>query len=164
MIEWFETTFGLASSTLFKLLVFVTMCGVLLILRRLVLNITWQRFDDTRVRYTWRKNISYVTALLCLLTAAITWLNIGRSLATYLGLLSAGWAVALNEPLKNLVGWAFIIWRKPFEFGDRIQIGEHAGDVVDIRLFEFTILEIANWVAADLALSMPTAPASRHFP
>jgi small-conductance mechanosensitive channel len=33
--------------------------------------------------------------------------------------------------------------------GDRIQVGEHAGDVVDLRIFQFTILEIHNWVAAD---------------
>jgi len=33
--------------------------------------------------------------------------------------------------------------------GDRIQIGEHAGDVVDLRIFQFTLVEIENWVAAD---------------
>jgi len=43
----------------------------------------------------------------------------------------------------------FIILRHPFDVGDRIQIGGHAGDVVDIRAFEFTINEIGNWVAAD---------------
>jgi small-conductance mechanosensitive channel len=33
--------------------------------------------------------------------------------------------------------------------GDRIQIGEHAGDVIDSRIFQFTLLEIGNWVDAD---------------
>lgn len=33
--------------------------------------------------------------------------------------------------------------------GDRIQIGAHAGDVVDRRIFQFTIMEIGNWVQAD---------------
>jgi small-conductance mechanosensitive channel len=33
--------------------------------------------------------------------------------------------------------------------GDRIQIGDKAGDVVDIRIFQFTVLEIGNWVDAD---------------
>src|SRR5690606_23340188 len=49
----------------------------------------------------------------------------------------------------NLAGWLFILIRHPFAVGDRIQMGQHAGDVIDIRLFQFTILEINNWVEAD---------------
>jgi small-conductance mechanosensitive channel len=33
--------------------------------------------------------------------------------------------------------------------GDRVQIGEVAGDVIDLRIFQFTLLEIGNWVDAD---------------
>ncbi|MCK4750070.1 MAG: mechanosensitive ion channel family protein, partial [Bacteroidales bacterium] len=42
-----------------------------------------------------------------------------------------------------------ILARKPFALGDRIQIGEHSGDVIDLRLFQFTLLEIGSWVDAD---------------
>ena len=38
---------------------------------------------------------------------------------------------------------------KPFKVGDRIQIGETAGDVIDIRFFQFSVVEIGNWVDAD---------------
>jgi len=33
--------------------------------------------------------------------------------------------------------------------GNRVQIGQHSGDVIDIRIFQFSILEIGNWVKAD---------------
>ena len=69
--------------------------------------------------------------------------------ATFLGLLSAGLAVALKDPLVNLVGWMFILWRRPFAVGDRIQIGIHAGDVMDLTTSRFTLAEIGNWVHAD---------------
>ena len=49
----------------------------------------------------------------------------------------------------NLAGWLFLVWRRPFNVGDRIQIGEHRGDVIDVRIFQFTIMEIGNWVDAD---------------
>ena len=49
----------------------------------------------------------------------------------------------------DLFGWIFILWRRPFEVGDRIQIGDHAGDVIDLRIFQFTLLEIGNWVGGD---------------
>ena len=40
-------------------------------------------------------------------------------------------------------------FRRPFEVGDRIEIGGFAGDVIDVRFFQFTINEINNWVDAD---------------
>jgi small-conductance mechanosensitive channel len=63
--------------------------------------------------------------------------------------LSAGIAIALRDPIVNLAGWVFIALRRPFAVGDRIQIGQHSGDVIDLRVFQFTILEIGNWVGAD---------------
>jgi small-conductance mechanosensitive channel len=72
-----------------------------------------------------------------------------QSVATFLGLLTAGLAIALKDPLVNLVGWMLIIWRRPFAVGDRIQIGSHAGDVMDLTVFRFTLAEIGNWVHAD---------------
>lgn len=64
-------------------------------------------------------------------------------------MLSAGLAVALKDPIADIVGWAFILWRRPFEVGDRIQIGDQAGDVIDQRIFQFTLMEIGNWVDAE---------------
>jgi small-conductance mechanosensitive channel len=68
---------------------------------------------------------------------------------TFLGLLSAGVAIALKDIVASFAAWIFILWRRPFQLGDRIQLGTRAGDVVDLRLFQFTILEIGNWVHAD---------------
>jgi small-conductance mechanosensitive channel len=58
-------------------------------------------------------------------------------------------AIALRDPIVNFAGWLFIVWRKPFEVGDRIQIGQDRGDVIDLRIFQFTLMEIGNWVDAD---------------
>ena len=41
------------------------------------------------------------------------------------------------------------MWRRPFQVGDRIQLGNHAGDVIDLRIFQFTLMEIGNWVDAE---------------
>ena len=71
------------------------------------------------------------------------------SIGTYLGIASAGIAIALHETIANIAGWFFILWRKPFVIGDRIQIGEDKGDVIDLRLFQFSMVEIGNWVEAE---------------
>ena len=41
------------------------------------------------------------------------------------------------------------MWSRPFDVGDRVQVGAHAGDVIDLHLFQFTLNEIGNWVDAD---------------
>jgi small-conductance mechanosensitive channel len=64
-------------------------------------------------------------------------------------LVSAGIAIALRDPLVNLAAWVFIVWRRPFTVGDRIEIGSNRGDVIDLRIFQFTLMEIGNWVDAD---------------
>lgn len=72
------------------------------------------------------------------------------STASFLGLLSAGLAFVFREPLLNLAGWTYILSRTPFRLGDRVQIDQGpAGDVIDIGLHDFSLLEIGNWVDAD---------------
>lgn len=123
---------------------------VLLVLARaLVTGIVWRRTEDPRIRYRWRKVATYTAAVLGVLLIGRIWFRGFQSPATFLGLLGAGLAVALKDVVADMAGWLFILWRRPFSVGDRIQIGDHAGDVIDLRLFQFTLLEIGNWVDAD---------------
>lgn len=115
----------------------------------LLVSITHRRVEDPKTRYNLKKTISYVLMILGILVVGRIWFQAFESAATFLGLLSAGIAIALRDPLVNMVAWVFILWRKPFVVGNRIQVGEHAGDVIDIRVFQFSILEIGNWVQAD---------------
>ncbi len=77
------------------------------------------------------------------------WLGGEKDLVTYLGLISAGLAIALQGLILDFVGWMFIIIRRPFQVGDRIQIGKTSGDVIDLRVFQFSLIEIGNRVDAD---------------
>lgn len=51
--------------------------------------------------------------------------------------------------MANAAGWLFILWRRPFEFGDRIEIDGVRGDVVDIRIFHHSLMEIGGWIEGD---------------
>jgi small-conductance mechanosensitive channel len=119
------------------------------LLRALVLYAVHRRTEDVRIRYRWRKSSTHAAVLLAVCLIGWMWLDRIQSMATFFGLVSAGLTIALREPLTNLAGWIFILWRRPFRMGDRIQIGTHAGDVIDLRIFQFSLLEIGNWVAAD---------------
>ncbi len=150
MMKFFETlteaiqsTFRIDAATQEKLLVSFAILLVLWLTRLLVLVVVHRRSEDVRIRYRWKKTSQYVMVTLAVVILGTIWIQGFRSLATY------GLAIALKELVANFVGWAFILWRRPFEVGDRIQIGDTAGDVIDLRIFQFTLLEIGNWVDAD---------------
>lgn len=104
---------------------------------------------DVASKYSVRKVSSNVLFFVASVILFFVWFRNLDSFATVLGLFSAGLAISLKDPLANIAGWYFILWRKPFKVGDRLQVAQFAGDVVDIRLFQFSLLEIGNWVDAD---------------
>jgi small-conductance mechanosensitive channel len=131
--------------------VFATI-GALLFLwlvNRIIDLVTRRLYSDVSTRYQARKLAKYVVAALGVLLIGRIWFDGFQTFTTFLGLISAGLVIALKDLLIDFAGWAFIVWRKPFHVGDRIEIGDIAGDVIDIRVFQFTLLEIGNWVAAD---------------
>lgn len=140
---------GLNNETLEKVFVTILIVTMLSILRALVLHLVWKRSPDAKVRYQWKRTLSFVIPSLGLLLIGAVWIKAFEEFGTFLGLFTAGIAIALKDPLTNLAGWFFILFRKPFTVGDRVQIGQHIGDVIDIRPFQFTVLEIGNWVEAD---------------
>lgn len=135
--------------TLRNLVLSILAVVAVVVARRLVLRFIEGRIEDVRIRYRWSKGSAYAAFAVAAVFVLAVWLEGIGNLGTFLGLLTAGLAIALKDPVTDLAGWVFIMWRRPFDLGDRIQIGEHAGDVVDIRVFQFTLLEIGNWVAAD---------------
>lgn len=147
--EFITHHIGLNTETFSKVVVSVLVIIFLSALRLLILKLVWRRTEDVKVRYQWKRSLSMTLPFIGLLMIAAVWIKAFEEFGTFLGLFTAGIAIALKDPLTNLAGWLFIIFRKPFGVGDRVQIANNVGDVIDIRLFQFTILEIGNWVEAD---------------
>src|SRR5216117_3638234 len=149
MIEWLQTRLGISPELQLRLFATLATIVGLWLMHRIALGLVYRRVRDPWGRYRWRKGLTYVLVAAGVVIVGRMWCAGVQALATFLGLLSAGLAIALKDPVADLAGWAFIIWRRPFEVGDRIQIGPHAGDVIDLGLFQFTLNEIGAWVQAD---------------
>jgi small-conductance mechanosensitive channel len=148
-IQSLQQAFDLNPELQSRLLASFVVLLLLWVLRQFTVHVVNRQTTDVATQYRWRKVSTYLVGLAGLFLVGRIWVPGMRSLATFLGLVSAGLAIALQDPVANLAGWAFIMWRRPFGVGDRIQIGDHAGDVIDVRIFQFTLLEIGNWVDAD---------------
>jgi small-conductance mechanosensitive channel len=147
--QFISTTANVGPDTAHGIVRTVVAVLVIWAVRRVVLFIVFRRVEDARRRYAWRKTTGYLGAAIGAVTLAVIWIEDVGSVATFVGLVAAGVAIALRDIVVNLAGWLYIVARRPLVVGDRIQIGTYAGDVIDIRLFAFTILEIRNWVEAD---------------
>jgi len=147
--NWFQETLNFVPGAQGKLIWSRVIILVLAILRRIALTIVRKKIEDARTLYRWQKTSRYTAVVAGLVIVGALWSEILQSLGTFFGLLSAGLAIALKDIVVNFAAWIIILWRRPFEVGDRIQIGEHSGDVIDQRIFQFTLLEIGNWVEAD---------------
>lgn len=131
----------------------VLIVAILWGIKKTAFKIIGSKREETELKkfYHWRKTVQYTIVFLGFLLIGNIWINNFQSITTFLGLLSAGIAIALKDIFINMAGWMFILWRRPFDIGDRIQIGEFKGDVVDTRVFQFSILEVGNWVDAEQA-------------
>lgn len=123
--------------------------AVLFSLRKILLSLITRKLKDPKNIYYSRRVIGYSHGFLLIILLSSVWIKGFGSIGTYIGLTSAGLAIALHETLANIAGWFFIISKKPFVIGDRVQIGDTKGDVIDIRVFQFTLAEVGNWVDAE---------------
>lgn len=147
--NWLQANLGIDPAAQQKLLISVLIVLVLSVIHRVLHSTFIERLEDQARRYQWQKALGYISTTLGVIAISLVWIEGVQYAATYLGLLSAGLAIALKDPITNIVAWVFILWRKPFEVGDRIEIGPYAGDVVDQRIFQFSMMEIGNWVDSD---------------
>jgi small-conductance mechanosensitive channel len=59
-------------------------------------------------------------------------------------------AVVLQDVLASIAGAFSIGFSRLYTVGDRVQIGDTRGDVIDIGLLRTTLMETGNWVSRDL--------------
>lgn len=152
MQEWIDQAVawsGLSEQTLRRIAETLVILLIIFLIRMVSMRVVRRRVDDIKRSYHIRRVVNYVAGFLAVLLIARVWLTGLQDFATFLGLLSAGLAVALSDLLANLAGWMFILARRPYTVGDRISIDQHTGDVIDIRLFQTMLLECGEWVDAD---------------
>ncbi|AKB28803.1 hypothetical protein MSSAC_2453 [Methanosarcina siciliae C2J] len=112
-------------------------------------NLILRKVSTSKDRYALRKTVSILITIFAVASLFAIWVERTSTLLIAYGILSAGVAIALQDLLRNIAGGVLIIISRPFKAGDRIQVGDSIGDVLDIGSFSTTIMEIREWVDAD---------------
>ena len=147
--QWLEDNLYISHSLENKILSTVLIVILLILIQALTLKIAHEKVESHKARYIWQKAFGYITIFVAVILLGNIWISNIKSLQTVVGFFLAGVAIALKDLVMDIAGWFFIIWRRPFYVGDRIEIMGHKGDVADTRLFQLSLLEVGNWVDAE---------------
>lgn len=134
-VDQFQNLFGVLKY------VFIILGAVIIdrLLRRRVAG----RIETKGRRYLVSKLITasiYTVAFLVVLSNLLS--DHPQALAS-LAIVGAGIAVALQDVVKDIMGWIVIMQRRLFTLGNRVSIGLYTGDVIDIGPLRTTMLEVS---------------------
>ncbi|RQW86707.1 MAG: mechanosensitive ion channel family protein [Geobacter sp.] len=108
------------------------------------------RIEGTDTRYRFRKFIGFLGMLVSFILITVVFSDRLGNLTVAFGVAGAGIAFALQEVIASIAGWAAISVGGFYSVGDRVQVGGITGDVIDIGILRTTVMEIGEWVKADL--------------
>ena len=134
------------SDLLKKILASLVIIFAMLILDRVLKRWTIRFSKGAEWRYQVGKTTGYVSLLLTIFLIATIWIDQLGEFGTLIGILGAGFALVLKEPITTFVGWIYLTSNSLYHLGDRIQIGKLKGDVVDVGPMRTTLIEVENWV------------------
>ncbi|HXX16180.1 MAG TPA: hypothetical protein VEJ47_14865 [Candidatus Eremiobacteraceae bacterium] len=118
--------------------------GIVLGLAEIWRRLTFRYVRDPRRRrqflITRRVVIGFLIGLVLILGFASEF----SSLATFAGFVTAGIAVGLQAILLSVAAYFFVIGRYGISVGDRISVAGVTGDVIDVGLMRFYLMEFAS--------------------
>lgn len=103
------------------------------------------RYNHTRaIAYNLIRLARIISAIvICMIVIAFLFVN-WYTAAVSLGLVSLVLGFALQTPISSFIGWLYIIARNPYKVGDRIQLDDFKGDVVEINYLDTTLWEFSG--------------------
>ncbi|HLY98212.1 MAG TPA: mechanosensitive ion channel domain-containing protein [Candidatus Angelobacter sp.] len=146
--RWHGAVQSEISAIMRRLMLRIAIFGGILVLV-LALSEAWGRavlryVHDARRRYQFlllRRIIVWCVAGITIAFALAT--EVG-SIATFAGLITAGIAVALQNLIMAVAGYFFLIGKYGVRVGDRVQISNVTGDVIDIGLIRLHLIEVGG--------------------
>lgn len=108
-----------------------------------------EKFIEAKVqtegdRYNLNRISKLSTIVLILIVAASFLFQNLYATAVSFGLISLVLGFALQAPITSFIAWLYIVFRRPYKVGHRIQIGKFKGDVIEVNYLDTKILEISG--------------------
>lgn len=134
--DYRSITKTLSMSLFFIVLIFLT--GK--IISKIIINKTHNEGD----RYNLLRITRFLSIVFSLIVvASVLFQNLLAAAATF-GLISLVLGFALQAPITSFIAWIYLVFRRSYLVGDRIQIKNFRGDVVEISYLDTSIIECSG--------------------
>jgi small-conductance mechanosensitive channel len=131
-------------SILSRVAIILISIGLVLGLAEVWRRLTFRYVRDPRRRRQFLIVRRFVMGFLISLVILLGFASEFSSLATFAGLLTAGIAVGLQTILLSVAAYFFVIGRYGISVGDRVSVAGVTGDVIDVGLVRFYVMEFAS--------------------
>ncbi|MBG0789749.1 MAG: mechanosensitive ion channel [Desulfovibrionaceae bacterium] len=148
----------------------IALAAVILVLARIAISMATRKGRKaTETSFA----VKYAALFLFAVSLVYIWVDGFGPILTGLSIVAAALTIVAKELILNFIGSFVIFWREIFAIGDRVEIGEYSGDVIDKGILYFTLLETGQnalsghstgrlvKVPNGLALTMPIVNATR---
>lgn len=105
---------------------------------------------DPTSRYRGRKFVAFLGYLIAVVVVASIYSSRLGGFTVAFGVAGAGVAFALQEVIASAAGWVVVSVGNYYSITDRVRLGGIKGDVIDIGILRTTLMEVGDWVEADL--------------
>jgi small-conductance mechanosensitive channel len=127
-----------------KLTLGVGIAAIILMVSRFIERRIVSKNHAPAAKYNLIRFIRLLAVLIIILLGISLLFENWYTAAVSLGLISLLLGFALQTPITSLIGWIYIVLRTPYHVGDRIQIEEFTGDVVEINYLDTTLWEFGG--------------------
>jgi small-conductance mechanosensitive channel len=127
---------------LYKILTSLAVIVGALAIRTLVIRTILKGAPRSEVRRGWVVSVRNATWLVIVLGLAAVWAEALVGFGAALLAFAVAFVIATKELIQGVLGNFVRTTTNMYSVGDRIEVGPHRGDVVDLNLFTTTILEV----------------------
>ncbi len=138
-----------SSELIIKFSQFIIWLLVILLISWLIRKSIAKKISDNSTRYRIKKLVRIGSYVLIIILIIILFTGNFQYFTVSIGLISAAIAFALQEVVLSIAGWFAIFGSNMYKPGDRININNIKGDVIDIGITKTTLMEIGDWVSSD---------------
>lgn len=135
--------------TLYSIFKFILLATFVLAIIQLFRRFLRKQVTDASVRYKSQKGIEIFGYVILILLSFSYFTGNIKDFTLAIGLFSAGIAFTLQELILSIAGSLYIFIVKVYKPGDRIEINDIKGDVIDVDSIYTTMMEIGQWVSSD---------------
>jgi small-conductance mechanosensitive channel len=140
MFDAYYEIFG--NPTALKLLKSAIFVALVLVFRSFITATVLRLSPQSEQRRRWVVSIRNTSILLIALGLAALWAEAVESFGALVLALGVGFVIATKELLMCVTGSFLRTVANTYSVGDRIEIGQFRGDVIDLTLFTTTLLEV----------------------